>query len=245
MKIPAIIHQIWIQGANAVPGRYRENSHTWRKKNPDWEYKLWDESSLRALMAEKAPEWLSLYNWQNEVVARADVGRYVVVQQYGGVYADIDTQCVRPVTTMFAQSEASLCVQLYSRPWKWRRPHCLPYHKITNSVIACLPRHQIWRSVRCAIAQRQDCSIFLPVRTGPEMFWPIVQEIIERNPSDVQIVDHRHILTAFYLPRAYMHWYGLTRSSVCILDFNDSGRRAFYRRLTARGIKIDIEVSSP
>jgi hypothetical protein len=77
------------------------------------------------------------------------------------------------------------------------------------------------------------------------MFWPIVQEIIERNPSDVQIVDHRHILTAFYLPRAYMHWYGLTRSSVCILDFNDSGRRAFYRRLTARGIEIDIEASSP
>ena len=87
MNIPAIIHQIWIQGANTVPARYRENSHTWRKKNPDWEYKLWDESSLRALMTEKAPEWLLLYNWQNEVVARADVGRYVVLQQYGGLYA--------------------------------------------------------------------------------------------------------------------------------------------------------------
>jgi len=231
MKIPTIIHQIWIQGAPAVPGLYRQNANTWRKKNPGWEYRLWDECALLALMREKAPEWLPIYNSQPEVIARADVGRYVVLQRYGGVYADIDTRCVRPVINMLARSEASLYVQLYSLPWGCRRPRCVRYDKIANSVISCAPRHPIWRSVRFSIAWRsRNRSLPLTVRTGPEMFWPIVRRFMERNPADVEILDHRRILTAFYLPRAYMYWYGLTRRGVCVLDFNDSGRRAFQAR---------------
>lgn len=228
MKIPKVIHQIWIQGADVVPTLYQQNSNTWRKNNRDWEYRLWDEPSLLALMHEKAPEWLPLYKSQREVVARADIGRYVLLQQYGGLYADIDTRCVRPVIKMLAASEASLYVQLYSQPWRWRRPHRIRYHKIANSVISCSPHHRIWRTVRSSIARRNR-NPFMPLtlRTGPEMFWPIVQRVIERDPNDVEILDHRRILTAFYLPRAYMHWYGFTRRGVCVLDFNDSGRRGF------------------
>ncbi len=42
-KIPKIIHQIWI-GPKPRPSKFME---TWAKKNPDFEYILWNEDEFQ------------------------------------------------------------------------------------------------------------------------------------------------------------------------------------------------------
>ena len=42
-KIPKIIHQIWI-GNKPRPEKLMD---TWKEKNPDFEYKFWNEENLK------------------------------------------------------------------------------------------------------------------------------------------------------------------------------------------------------
>jgi mannosyltransferase OCH1-like enzyme len=254
MRIPAVIHQIWIQGTELLPKSYRKSTGTWRKRNPGWQYHLWDDQSLRAFMRARSSQWLPLYESETDTIAKADIARYAVLEEYGGVYADVDTECVRRISLMLEHPDASLFVQLYWRPWARSRFHPVHYDRVTNSVIASVPRHPIWVALRVWLARRAEIIQRtgnplppVPVRTGPEVFWPIVKAHKERLPEDLKILNHRRILTAFYLPRAYMRWYGLTRRSVCVLDFNDSARATAVREIKGllHSAKIKVGLRTP
>lgn len=229
--LPAIIHQIWIQGRDALPRRYEGASKRWQAINPGWQYMLWDDRSLRHLMAWHAPQWLAVYLREKDPVARADVGRYAVLQHHGGLYADMDTECVRPVRDFLAMEGAALRVQLYENLWVRADRRGVAYERVANSIIASEPGHGIWTSVLEEIGRRKFDGVPVVCRTGPVMFWPLVQSLEEQQPGSVEFIGKRRIFTSCVAPRLYMHWYGWTRRSVCILDFNDSGRRAVERSL--------------
>ena len=182
-------------------------------------------------MVREVPEWLSLYELQQEMSAKADVGRYALLQARGGLYADMDTECIRPVAGMLDHRSPSIFFQIYDRPWPWVRFLAVQYQRIVNSIIASAPGHPIWSEVRVEIESRPS-SWFVPFRTGPGMFWPVVKSYAEQNLQDVGFWDHRQILTAFYLPRAYMRWYSSVRRKICVLDFNDTGRMFLLRALS-------------
>jgi mannosyltransferase OCH1-like enzyme len=183
------------------------------------------------MIEEHAPHWLPLYCCQNEPAARADVGRYAILQVHGGVYADMDTECVRPVKLFLGVDGASLRVQIYSLQWRKLLYRRVPYELVANSVIASTAGHPIWSAVHGEIAHRNDHRRNVVWRTGPEMFWPLVKEFAVQNPGEVDFVGLRHIVTSFWLPKWFMRWYGLMQHEVCILDFNDSGRAAARRIL--------------
>ena len=44
--IPKLIHQIWI-GDNPLPRVWQDRPETWKQKNPEYVYKLWDNDSIR------------------------------------------------------------------------------------------------------------------------------------------------------------------------------------------------------
>ncbi len=225
VKVPTIIHQIWIQGQRSLPEAYRIGSITWQEKNRDWNYKLWDDATLREFMATEAPEWLPLYNSQEEMEAKADIGRYALLLGQGGLYADMDTVCLRPVAQLLERSDASLFLQVYDNPWTRVRSRPTQFSRIANSVIASVPAHPIWREVRTAI-ERSSRSLCVPARTGPMMLSPVAESYTDRYTQDVCFWDHRQVLTASYLPRVYMRCYGFIRRKVCVLDFNASGRES-------------------
>ncbi len=44
VRIPKIIHQIWI--GSPLPQKYYRWQKSWQKYHPDWEYKLWTERDI-------------------------------------------------------------------------------------------------------------------------------------------------------------------------------------------------------
>jgi hypothetical protein len=97
VSTPRIIHQIWT-GHNPIPYNLKEHMASWKKVHPNWEYKLWlpedldnlhmQNQSLYNAARDEAPEdWL---RW------RADIARLEILNQFGGVYADTDTHCLKP-----------------------------------------------------------------------------------------------------------------------------------------------------
>lgn len=99
--IPRIIHQIWYQGAAAVPDRYRTYAQGWKDKHPTWEYRLWDHAACRALMAERYPAFLPIWDHYPLNIQRIDAIRYFLLNTHGGIYLDMDMECLKPLDPLF------------------------------------------------------------------------------------------------------------------------------------------------
>lgn len=99
MSIPKIIHQVYLQGEALIPENIRQSIDELRQKNPDWEYRLYDEQQiLEYIQLHYSSEILALYlKIQPEyAAARSDFFRYLLMYQEGGVYLDLKSSCAYP-----------------------------------------------------------------------------------------------------------------------------------------------------
>jgi len=88
---------IW-QTARNLHGRSSMLSNSWRALNPDWEYRFLDDDAAEQFMRKHFDDdTLRAYTSFPLAVMRADMLRYAVLMEYGGVYADIDTFTAVPI----------------------------------------------------------------------------------------------------------------------------------------------------
>lgn len=85
-SVPRCIHQIWIGSAPVPTG-----TQAWRRhaEQQGYEYRLWREEDLRHIGLEELPLYRRFVE-QGIFPAAVDLARYVVLQQYGGIYLDCD-----------------------------------------------------------------------------------------------------------------------------------------------------------
>ena len=96
--IPPKIHQTWKD--RDVPERFRAAQESWRQHHPGWQYRFWTDADLDELVYERAPEIAELYDRSPEAIQGVDVARYVILREYGGLYADLDVECMKPVNDL-------------------------------------------------------------------------------------------------------------------------------------------------
>jgi glycosyltransferase involved in cell wall biosynthesis len=95
--IPKIIHQIWI-GPLPPPQAMMD---TWRRKHPDWEYKVWRDHT--------GWENQSQIDAMSEWNGRADIMRYEILERFGGILVDADSICVQALDDSFLEHKAFAC----------------------------------------------------------------------------------------------------------------------------------------
>lgn len=96
--IPKLIHHIWLQGG--LPERYEENVRLWEALNNQWEQILWDEASLLRLCSHEQKE---TYSKLVTLINRVNYLKYILMHSQGGVYADLDTYPLRPLSELMSQ----------------------------------------------------------------------------------------------------------------------------------------------
>jgi len=79
-----------------LPEWFKETSMSWRNLNPGWEYIYHNDKERSEYVKSKSPE---LYKIYSNVVKphQADIWRYLIVEEMGGVYADMDSFCIAPM----------------------------------------------------------------------------------------------------------------------------------------------------
>lgn len=137
VSIPRIIHQIWYQGAAAVPPHYRAFRDGWRAAHPAWELRLWDRGSCRALLAERYPEFLPAWEAYPLFIQRIDSIRYFILKTYGGFYLDMDMECLKPLDPLLEG-----CDLLLSRTVQYN-----------IAALAGIPDHPLWRRAIAGVAE--------------------------------------------------------------------------------------------
>jgi mannosyltransferase OCH1-like enzyme len=93
LEIPKIIWQTHEWEYDDLPINFKKASMTWQNLNPTWEYR-YSSASKRAEQVEAfSSELYKFYPFMDKVT-QADVWRYVIVYQNGGVYSDMDAMCI-------------------------------------------------------------------------------------------------------------------------------------------------------
>ena len=131
---PTLIFQTW-KHKGALPEKFSRWSESLRRMNPDYDYVLWDDVDNRRFIEKYYPWFLPVYDAYPKEIYRADAVRYFFLYQFGGLYADMDTECLRPVGPLFESGDV----------WLGRMGTDPDFpHSIPNAIMASRPLQEFW-----------------------------------------------------------------------------------------------------
>ena len=180
MSIPRIIHQTW--KSRQLPEPFRIFQETWRRCHPDWEYRFYDDAACR-IVVESFPALLPIYDGCPHPVQRADIFRYLVVARYGGLYADMDVECLRNIEPLLAGRHAVFGIEDLLSPRHTCRLNHRYAERIANFIFAAEAEHPIFENIieaLKALPGAWDMQKEILETTGPGMLTNIVQDNRER-----------------------------------------------------------------
>jgi glycosyltransferase involved in cell wall biosynthesis len=146
MAIPTTLHQLW--KTEDVPSRYTALRETWRRRNPSWDFRLWTDRDLLDLVATRYPELLEMFRAYPLAICRADLGRYLILEAFGGVYADLDCECLRPLGPLLAGVDFAIGLEPDEHHGDGLVARSGLERILCPSFIASAPSHPFWGRVR-------------------------------------------------------------------------------------------------
>ena len=93
LKIPKIFHQIWL--GSPLPQEFVELQQSWIQHHSDrgWAYKLWTDEDVAQLQLYNQ----EFYDATDNYGVKSDILRLELLYHFGGVYIDMDYECLRPL----------------------------------------------------------------------------------------------------------------------------------------------------
>jgi mannosyltransferase OCH1-like enzyme len=91
--IPKIVHFIWLQGEAHLrahqPVFWQNVLRSREIFGNEWQVKLWDEETILPLVS-SFPGLAGRYAALDKLAMKADVARFAILKEYGGIYLDVD-----------------------------------------------------------------------------------------------------------------------------------------------------------
>jgi FkbM family methyltransferase len=143
-RIPRLIHQTW--KTSEVSDRLKPFQKTWLENHATWEYKLWTDEDNLNLIQTHYPWFLDYYNSYPHHIQRVDAARYFILYHYGGLYADLDMQCLTPIDPLTDQIGGVIVGQE-------GQIHHDGTQRIGNAIIFSSRHHPFWLRVFQSLLQ--------------------------------------------------------------------------------------------
>lgn len=211
--IPRKLHQFWDTGT--PPPGVQALLQTWQDENPSWEYKLWTDSSIVDLIRERYDETVErAYRAGRYPAMRADLGRYLVLSEFGGIYADADLKCLRSIEDVVDTSVDFVVFR--GMNGVWRNDFLGACHGST------IVKDFVRLSVENIEARRFPENLWLV--TGPGMTTPVLDEALAGGLSaqKFEFLQLRNNLFSFNNELEYrsgdLHWSEAQKKESIYLD---------------------------
>ncbi len=133
-SIPERLFQTW-KCRDVLPLNYAHWQASFRTQNPQFACTLWDDDDNRRFIEQHYPWFLPTYDDYPAEIFRADMVRPFYLFHFGGLYADMDTQCLRPLSDMLKGHHIALG-RMGSNP---KFPDSIP-----NAIMASRPGEIFW-----------------------------------------------------------------------------------------------------
>lgn len=199
VRIPKIIHQIWI--GKEIPKEFADYINSWKQKHPDWQYKLWTQNDIEKFGFKNKQYILDSRN-PGEI---SDLMRYEILHRHGGVYVDMDFECLQKLDELHHIYDFYICIQ----------PLDSDLLQLGIGIIGSVPKHPMLKQVINGIAknwENKNYKSMATARTGPiymtRMFYRYAGT---KNMRDIAFPAH------------YFHPLGVTQFDVEKEKWVDSG----------------------
>lgn len=184
--IPKIIHQIWLGDQSKRPS---EIMKTWQDKHPDWEYVLWTEENLPEIKNKKQ------FNEMEELAGKADILRYELLYNQGGIYIDADTVCANPIEDFMLKNDSFSC---------WENEYAVT-GLIHNGHIGACPKNNLMSKLVEHIGNQQK------IYFGPLHAWKVTGPVLITNMVKYLRYNKLRIYPSYYfIPKHFSgveHYY--------------------------------------
>lgn len=99
--IPKILHFVWIGDESRRPDIAIDS---WRQLNPDYEIRVWGNESLQNTTWINAKHIRQMIS--HEICGAADLMRYEILYEHGGICLDADSVCLAPLEEWLLKPDA-------------------------------------------------------------------------------------------------------------------------------------------
>jgi len=141
-----LVHQTW-RTALVRPDQAGYVS-SWAAQNPGYTYVFWDDVDSRLLVSTFFADFLPTYNAYSTPVQRADAARYLLMEVFGGIYADMDFEATRPFDDLLGAHQIAVAPE---PPAHWLLYGGEPL--LCNAIILSRRRHPFWAFMRKALTE--------------------------------------------------------------------------------------------
>lgn len=105
--IPKTIYQTW--KTQNLPNKLEKLHSSMRKKNPEYKHIIYtDEQMDDYMQANAEKEIYKIYLKLNHIVAKADIWRYTILLNNGGIYLDIDSEITGSLENLISPSDKAI-----------------------------------------------------------------------------------------------------------------------------------------
>ena len=157
------VHQTW--KSKDIPRDMQHYVDSWLKS--PYTYKFYTDDDLRQVVSDHYPQYLEAYDSFDVFIERVDFARYCILHHYGGIYADIDVELLRPFPEEWLCRTSDKVILGYEPP-----EHCGKDKLVCNALMISPPGHPYWISLMDYIVSQYKQGghvTYNPVNTtGPE-----------------------------------------------------------------------------
>ncbi|RLV95010.1 Initiation-specific alpha-16-mannosyltransferase [Spathaspora sp. JA1] len=132
LAVPKQIWQMWKVGLGdeQFPQMFKIYHETWLRHSPEYTYSIKSNAEYDALVTElyaDVPDIIHAYNLMPQTILKCDFSRYLILFAYGGIYADIDTVLLKPLSSwvpgslLSNQPDLGLVVGIESDVTDWKK----------------------------------------------------------------------------------------------------------------------------
>ena len=205
VPVPGLVHQIWL-GSKPVPEHFRPWMQGVARFFDGWDYRVWREEDLPGILEHSLVPELIEDTGLNPGL-RADVLRYEILRQHGGVYFDCDFEVLRPLAHLIQPGCLHYGDELPGRP--------------ANAFLASPAGFEFWglllRRIRRGMEKSPGWHDVVRL-TGPEAFGAALRDWTGGwTEEGVHLADELNQpyathypgndLVAFWLQTVYPYWY--------------------------------------
>ena len=185
MKIPKIIHQIWI-GQKPRPTALLD---TCKNLNPTWEYRLWTEDNLPKDFINKAHiEQIAKYQTNYPEASQSNIMRYELLYRYGGFFVDADSEFINPLDDFLTENDSFTCYS--SETYRG--------DSLANGYLACTKRNELMKILIQEIKNKASVIKQLSyIETGPVFLTKMVKK---HKYNKLKIYPSYYFIPRFYSP---------------------------------------------
>ncbi len=207
-SIPPIIHFIWL--GSSLPNKGKLVIDSWRECHPGWEIKLWDDESVKTFKWTNGFTKFAFFDAKS-YGEQADILRYEILYQFGGLYSDVDIICLHSFNDLISNDLTFFGGQETNHITKgWCNLH------ICNALIGVNKGNPIlkWCIDHLETQTEDTFAKGIIYRTGPLLLTTACREYLNNKNENILILP-----CSYFYPMPFIEEFGhveLTASEILL-----------------------------